>query len=180
MDKAIFSSWIRPLLRLALMAGSGAALTACANITSVPPGTPMSQVQAEFGTPTLTCTSRDGKPRAIWSQQPFGQYAWGSDLSTDGRVEQIEPVLTDEHFKVLGSGTWTPEQVRCEFGPPAQIDTVGLPSVRQIVWNYRYRQDGVWNSLMFVYFGRDGSHVTRFHPGPDPMYLQDERSPFSY
>ncbi|MER1966117.1 hypothetical protein [Castellaniella sp. GW247-6E4] len=171
------SSRLGATIRLALIAGSGMALGACANIAATPPGTPIDQVQAQFGAPTLTCTSRAGKPRAIWSQQPYGQFAWGSDLTSDGRVERIEPVLTDAHFKVLAEGTWTPEQVRCEFGPPAQIDTAGLPSVRQIVWNYRYRQDGVWNSLMFVFFGRDGAQVTKFHPGPDPMYLQDDRSP---
>ncbi len=162
-------------VRLVLIVGAGLALGACANIAATPPGTPLDQVQAQFGAPTLTCTSRAGQPRAIWSQQPFGQFAWGSDLTPDGRVQRIEPVLTDTHFKVLAEGEWTPEQVRCEFGPPAKIDTVGLPSVRQIVWNYRYRQEGVWNSLMFVFFGRDGARVTQFHPGPDPMYLQEER-----
>ncbi|HUH39938.1 MAG TPA: hypothetical protein VL024_03605 [Castellaniella sp.] len=156
------------------------ALAGCANIAAVAPDTPLDQVQAQFGTPTLQCISRSGAQRVIWSQQPFGQYAWGSDLDAQRRVIQIEPVLTDAHFKVLASGVWSPDQVRCEFGPPAQIDSVGLPSVRQIVWNYRYRQDGVWNSLMFVFFGNDGQQVTKFHPGPDPMYLQDDRSGFPF
>jgi hypothetical protein len=26
---------------------------------------------------------------------------------------------------------------------------------------------------MYVYFGHDGSHVTHFNPGPDPMYEHD-------
>lgn len=175
MVKTVPPSPLRGAIRLALIAGSGLVLGACANIAATPPGTPIDQVQAQFGAPTLTCTSREGKPRAVWSQQPLGQYAWGSDLTPDGRIIKMESVLTDTHFQVLADGEWTPEQVRCEFGPPAQIDTVGLPSVRQIVWDYRYRQAGVWNSLMFVFFGRDGERVTTFYPGPDPMYLQEER-----
>lgn len=175
MSDTPISSRLGTPIRLILMGGAALVLTACANIAATPPGTPLEQVQAQFGAPTLSCTSREGQPRVIWSQQPFGQFAWGSDLTPDGRVERIEPVLTDDHFQKLADGEWTPDQVRCEFGPPAKIDTVGLPSVRQIVWNYRYRQAGVWNSLMFVFFGRDGERVTDFHPGPDPMYLQEER-----
>ncbi|CAM5788285.1 hypothetical protein [Castellaniella caeni] len=160
---------LRRLLAPALLAS----LSACAGIGSTAPGTPLTQIEAHFGAPTLQCTDRNGQARAIWSQQPLGQYAWGGTLDAAGRIEAMQPILTDEHFQVLKQGTWTPEQVRCEFGPPAFIDSVGLPGTRQVVWNYRYRQDHVWNSLMFVYFGQDGSHVTRFHPGPDPLYDPD-------
>lgn len=148
-------------------------LAGCANMVTIPPGTPLAQVEAQFGPPTLQCTNRDGEQRVIWSRQPMGQFAWGTNLNAAGEIQGIVPLLTDEHFQVLRQGTWTPSQVRCEFGPPAIIDSVGLPSVRQIVWSYRYLQDHVWNSLMFVYFGHDGSHVTRFHPGPDPKYEHD-------
>lgn len=145
-------------------------LTACASMTSIPPGTSVHQVVAQFGQPSYTCTNKEGGERMIWSRQPYGQYAWGANIDAAGNVEGVLPVLTDEHFQVLGSGTWTPDQVRCEFGPPAEIDTVGLPSSRQIVWSYRYKQGHVWNSLMYVHLGTDGQAVTRFYPGPDPLY----------
>jgi len=146
------------------------ALAGCANIAQTPPQTPLAQVEAQFGAPTLQCTNKDGQRRVIWSQQPLGQFAWGTTLDAQGRVQAIVPILTDAHFEVLKKGTWTPDQVRCEFGPPAFVDKVGLPNVRQTVWNYRYKQDHVWNSLMFVFFDREGGHVTHFNPGPDPMY----------
>lgn len=165
--------------RLAAATAMLGLLSACANIASVPPGTPAQQVQAQFGQPSTACTNKDGAQRMIWSQQPYGQYAWGTNVNTAGNIDGIQPILTDEHFQVLSSGTWTPDQVRCEFGPPAEIDTVGLPGSRQIVWNYRYKQDHVWNSLMYVYFGTDGRAVTRFHPGPDPLYdREDSKIPF--
>jgi hypothetical protein len=152
-----------------------ASLAGCADIGHTPPDTPLATIAAQFGAPTLRCTNRNGQQRVIWSQQPLGQYAWGGNLDAQERVQAVTPILTDEHFEVLRQGTWTPDQVRCEFGPPAFIDQIGLPSVRQTVWNYRYKQDHVWNSLMFVYFGHDGSHVTHFNPGPDPMYEHDRK-----
>src|SRR5690606_31421879 len=110
-------------------------------------------------------------------RQPFGQFAWGTNINPQGQIDGIRPLLTDQHFKVLDTGKWTPQQVTCEFGPPAEKSGVGLPSNIQIVWSYRYLQDGVWNSLMHVYFGTTGEFVTRHHPGPDPLYDR-ERFPF--
>lgn len=147
-----------------------ALLSGCASIKSIPPGTPFAQVQAEFGRPNYTCPLPDGGERVIWSGQPFGQFAWGTNVDAQGRVGEIQQLLTDQHFRVLDEGTWTAQQVLCEFGPPAETESVGMPSVRQVVWSYRYQQDGVWNSLMYVYMGRNGDQVTRHHPGPDPLY----------
>ena len=165
---------IRLPIRSLLAMGTGLWLAGCASIASVPPGTPLNQVTAQFGAPTLQCVDRQGHDRVIWSTQPFGQYAWGSTVDAQGRVLNVEPILTDEHFQVLKDGQWTAEQVHCEFGPPAIVDTAGLPSVRQVVWSYRYKQNHVWNSLMYVFMGPQGDHVTKFHPGPDPMYEHEE------
>lgn len=165
-----------PLLAHGRHAGAALALgllSACANMADTPPGASLAEVEAKFGRPTLTCPAADNGQRVVWSQQPMGQYAWGANVDHAGNIDRVQSVLTDTHFKRLSSGNWTPQQVRCEFGPPAEITTVGLPSSTQIVWSYRYRQAGAWNSLMYVYFGQDGQQVTRFHPGPDPMYDRD-------
>ncbi len=161
-----------PYRYLRLTAGAAALglLGACANMAQTPPGSPLAAVEAKWGQPNFVCDAPDGKQHLVWSQQPLGQYAWGTHVDASGNIDRIEPLLTDEHFERLRTGTWTQDQVRCEFGPPADKSTVGLPSNTQLVWSYRYRQSGAWNSLMYVYFGTDGSHVTRFHPGPDPMF----------
>ncbi|WP_144640128.1 hypothetical protein [Bordetella genomosp. 13] len=167
---------IRPLARCFALTAAVAALSACTTmVQDVPPGAPVATAEAQFGRANFSCTKPDGGQRAIWTQQPMGQYAWGTDVTPDGRVVRMEALLTDEHFKKLADGTeWTAQRVQCEFGPPARIDQVGMPSVREVVWAYRYRQESVWNSLMYVYMGRDGTRVTRFHPGPDPMYDDDK------
>lgn len=148
-------------------------LAACTSMADIPAGTPLHQVESKYGKPNYSCPAQNGGQRLIWSMQPMGQYAWGTNVDAAGNTDSVQSLLTDEHFRLLASGTWTPEQVRCEFGPPAKVETVGLPSSTQIVWSYRYRQSGAWNSLMYVYFGIDGTKVTRFHPGPDPMYDPD-------
>lgn len=159
--------------RLALAAAALAGLAACANMAQIPPGTPCADVQAQFGRPNFECPQANGGRRVIWTQQPMGQYAWGTNVGADGRVGQVVPLLTDEHFKVLSEGVWGPDRVRCEFGPPAKIEEAGLGEKREVVWSYRYKENGVWNSLMYVYMSRDGSKLTHFHPGPDPMYDDD-------
>ena len=151
--------------RIALAAGALLALSACANLAQVAPGTPLADVQAQFGRPNFECPQANGGRRVIWTQQPMGQYAWGANVGADGRVDKVLPLLTDPHFKVLETGTWSPDRVRCEFGPPARIDEAGLGEKREVVWSYRYKENSVWNSLMYVYMGRDGSGVTHFHPG---------------
>jgi hypothetical protein len=150
-------------------------LGSCANPGQIPPGTPFAEVQTKLGTPNFSCQQPNGVRRLIWTRQPMGQYAWGTHVGADGRIDRVVQLLTDEHFKLLASGDWSANQVRCEFGPPAHIDEVGLPSVREVVWAYRYLQDHVWNSLMYVYLGKSGDRVTRFHPGPDPMYEENRR-----
>jgi hypothetical protein len=89
-------------------------------------------------------------------------------------VGEFEQVLTDRSFDRLSEGVWTPERVQCEFGPPEKISGTGLPGEVQVVWSYRYRQYGVWYSLMYVFFGTDGKVVTQFFAGPDPMFMYDD------
>lgn len=148
-------------------------LSACANMADTPPGSPLADVQAQFGAPNYSCTTDSGQQRVIWSMQPYGQYAWGAHVDSAGNVDEVVPVLTDAHFNKLSTGRWTADQVLCEYGPPAEREAVGLPSRRQEVWSYRYKQSSVWNSLMYVYFDPNTGVVTRHHPGPDPMYERD-------
>lgn len=149
------------------------ALVGCGSLNDVKPGDPLSMVEQRFGKPATTCRLADGGQRMVWSQQPFGQYAWGADIGADGRISTITQVLDDNVFQKLADGVWTPERVLCEFGPPEKIDKVGLPGDLKVVWSYRYRQYGVWYSLMYVFFGTDGKEVTQFFAGPDPMFMMN-------
>jgi hypothetical protein len=146
----------------------------CAQISSVKPGTPLAAVEKQFGDPTTLCNEKNGTKRAVWSQQPMGHYAFATTVDTASQVGEFEQVLTDRSFDRLSEGVWTPERVQCEFGPPEKISGTGLPGEVQVVWSYRYRQYGVWYSLMYVFFGTDGKVVTQFFAGPDPMFMYDD------
>ena len=76
-------------------------------------------VRAQHSAPNYSCTNRDGKQRVIWTMQPMGQYAWAANVDEAGNIDRIEPILTNASFRKLGEGSWTQEQVHCEFGPPA-------------------------------------------------------------
>lgn len=154
-----------PLLALAALAG-------CTTMADTPAGTPLSEVERRYGMPNHTCPLPDGGQRVIWSQQPYGQYAWGTDVTPDGRVGPIDSILTDEYFRRMRTGTWTTAQLLCTFGPPALTNTVGLGEQRHEVWSYRYREAKAWNSLMHIYLDEAG-RVVRFHPGPDPLFDED-------
>lgn len=152
-------------------------VTACANIAKTPDNTNLSTIVERFGHPTLSCQTDQGINRVIWSQQPMGQYAWGGNLDNNHNLAHMQSLLTDEHFAVLSQGIWNKDKVFCEFGPPAFIDKVNLPGDGLVVWNYRYKQDYVWNSLMFVFFDPKTNIVVNFYPGPDPMYDPDNKLP---
>ena len=56
--------------RITLAAAALASLAACANLAQVAPGTPLADVQAQFGTPNFECPQAGGGRRVIWTQQP--------------------------------------------------------------------------------------------------------------
>ena len=153
-----------------LLACSLLALSACTTYRDIPPNSPLGLVENQLGSPNYRCTLPDGRQRLVWSQQPLGQYAYGTNVNKDGHIDNVQSLLTDSHFRRLNEGRWTQNDVACEFGPPAEIDRVGLGEKNEVVWTYRYRQSNAWNSLMFVYFGRDGEAVTHYHSGPDLRY----------
>lgn len=149
------------------------ALAGCAQFKNVSPGTPLAEIEKQFGVPTLSCDLPNGGTRSVWSQQPYGDTAWAVDVSPEGQTGKLTQVLTDASFARLDKGIWKPEDVRCAFGPPVDVEKVGPPAAKKVVWSYRYLQSGVWHSMMYVYFGSDGEQVTNYHAGPDPMFMYD-------
>lgn len=160
--KPIFNTLL-PLLGTLVLAG-------CTSMANLPAGSTLAAVEAQYGKAGTVCQRDDGSQRMVWSTQPLGQYAWGTNVNTAGVIDRITLVLSDPNFQQLGSGNWTEAQVICEFGPPAEISWVGLPSSSHKVFSYRYKQNGAWDSLMYVYFDKYSGLVNRFHAGPDPLF----------
>jgi len=144
-------------------------LTGCAQVSSVQPGTPVSDVIRKFGRPVVTCDQADGSRRMVWTEQPQGETAFALTVGVDKRVGAPEQLLDDAHFSILGNGqVWTAEKIRCQFGPPANISTVGFGQSKQWVWGYRYMQPANFAAMMYIYMGYDGHTMTRYESLPDP------------
>ena len=159
---------------LRLVTGLSASLsilfvTGCAQVSSIQPGTAVADVIRKFGRPVVTCAQADGTRRMVWTEQPQGETAFAFVVGTDKRVGAPEQLLSDNRFSMLNNGdVWTAEKIRCQFGPPANITTVGFGSAKQHVWGYRYMQPANFAAMMYIYMGQDGNAMTRYESVPDP------------
>lgn len=146
-------------------------MTACSTVVDMPIGSSITQIQQKFGPPSVACPTVN-PTRFVWSSQPLGQYAWGVDIDPQQGLQQATQVLNDQEFTLLNQGEWNQERVLCHFGPPAEKDITPYQGVKMHVWSYRYKQNQVWDSMMYVYFN-DAGIAKHHHPGPDPSKIRD-------
>lgn len=143
-------------------------LSGCAQVSSAKPGTPIAEVLKQYGKPVVTCPTKDGGRRMIWTQQPEGETAYAVQVPKSGLIEAPQQVLSRQSFNVMSNGeVWTREMVHCQFGPPANISRDGFGD-EEWIWGYRYMAAGDDAQMMYVYLGADGASVTRFVSQPDP------------
>ena len=159
-------------LRTAGVALAALALTACAGLMQPPPpaGTPLAQVTAQLGRPNAVYPGPDGGQVLEYTGQPMGQFQYMARIGPDGRLVAYDQVLTSENFAKVKVDHWTKDDILRNFGRPAEVSRVYFHNYE--VWSYRYKEAGVWNSMMSVHFDEQGV-VRQMLNGPDPMY--DER-----
>ena len=139
-----------------------AGLASCASDPhQIAVGMSREEVLSRFGTPALDEPDRGGE-RLVFATAPMGQFAFGVDLAGDGTVERVEQVLTLEGFGQIQVGSWSEQDILWHFGPPAIRHTLN----DHLVWDYRYRESGVYNSLFSVTFDHEGL-VAATQNGPD-------------
>lgn len=126
------------------------------------------QIVSTFGAPHVERRSADGG-LLIYATEPFGQTAYVARIGPDQRAAEVEQVLTVEKFAAIKIGEWDREQVLTHFGPPAEVRVYDPNTVW---WHYRYKESGVWDSMMYIRF--DGQGIVRqTMNGPDPLYQVD-------
>jgi len=166
---------MHPMMKITTLAAA-LLLAACATRPAPLPGETADAVQAKLGTPTSIYVDPDGAARSLeYATGPMGQYTWMARLGPDGRLTAYEQVLTGETFATLKVDQATKEQVLRTIGRPAERSRVAMKNYE--VWSYRYKEAGVWNSMMHVHFDEQGV-VRQMMNGPDPMYEPRERSPW--
>ncbi len=165
---ASLKSKMRVITCLAASAGL-LILTGCAQVSSVQPGTSIDEVVSKYGPPDVTCARADRPSRMIWTTQPQGETAVALVVGVDKRVSAPVQMLDDKYFAMLNNAeVWTAEKIRCQFGPPARISTIGSGNSKQVVWYYRYMQVANFAALMTIYMGEDGKAMTSHYSVPDP------------
>jgi hypothetical protein len=145
-------------------------LAACAAPGSLPPGTPIAAARASLGRPTAEVTLPDGGSRLQYSGQPFVQSVWNADFDSQGRLRQVEQMMTDEAFLRVRAGKDTQADVLRDFGPPADVFSYRLKN--ETAFMYRYYTHGGFKAAMFVYFDPAGV-VKRTETGLDPWAIRD-------
>lgn len=157
------------------MLGSLLALGGCAPLIRHTPsvGDPTGVVIQKMGLPRATYPDPGGGQEFEYTTEPMGQYTWMAHIGRDGRLTQFEQVLTGKTFATIKIDQANKADVLRTIGHPAEQSAVALHHYE--VWSYRYKESGVWNSMMHVHFDRDGI-VRLMLNGPDPMYERDGRN----
>jgi hypothetical protein len=159
---------IRHTLRVAALAMT-LALSACAQLLRQPPplGSPVAAVTAALGQPNAVYPDPAGGQILEYRGQPMGQFQHMAHIGADGRLTSWDQVLTSENFAKVKIDHWTKDDILRHFGRPAEVSRVYAHNYE--VWSYRYKEAGVWNSMMSVHFDEQGV-VRQMLNGPDPMY----------
>jgi len=144
------------------------ALAGCAGLIREAPevGDPLSAVTAKFGQPTAVYPAASGQVLE-YATGPYGQATFMARIGADGRLTSFEQVLSGEKFATLKIGAANRTDVLHTLGRPAERSYLSLSDFE--VWSYRYKESGVWNSMMHVHFDRAGI-LQMMQNGPDPMY----------
>jgi len=101
----------------------------------------------------------------------YGQQTFMARFGPDGRLISVDQVRTVERFAMLKLNESTKADVLRTVGTPSETSWLSLPQLE--VWSYRYKENGVWNSMMYIHFDRAGI-VRKMENGRDPLYEEDE------
>lgn len=141
-------------------------LSACASWGGPPPqpGDTRAAVEARLGRPTNIYQLSTG-PELEYANGPWGQTTFMARFGPDDRLLSYEQVLDTPAFGRIQVGVSTQQDVLQLLGKPTEKSYLALSKLH--VWSYRYKESGVWDSMMHVHFD-DAGIVRMMLNGPDP------------
>jgi hypothetical protein len=143
-----------------------AILSSCAITVPVRPGQSESEVIGRLGKPTHVY--QDGASRMLeYMHGPMGQTTEMARIGPEGTLVSYEQVLTVEKFATIKVGEANKETVLRTIG--AASETRFFQASRLEEWSYPFKEYGIWDSLMAVYFDQAGI-VRKLQNGPDPKF----------
>ena len=111
------------------------AAAGCATVGSVPPGTPIDQLQARHGPPTFVFPRPEGGQRLEYGAGSWGLQTWMLDVDAAGRLVRAEQVRNERAFGELRDGM-TREEVLSRIGHPSQVGYLSRQDHE--LWSYLY------------------------------------------
>ncbi len=141
-------------------------LAACASYSGygLQPGASESDVRAAMGAPRVQFEGRDGTRELIYPHGPLGTQTHVAHLGKDGRLQGIEQVLDDDHFRAIHEGM-TQDDVMRMIGPPGQ--TMRFSS-GNYAWTYRFIDTWGYTSEFSVTFDPGGIVVSKISERLEP------------
>ena len=142
-------------------------LTGCAStFTNPAPGSTVAEVIALKGKPDAQY--RDGNTTLLeWTVPAWGDHAYMARFDATGKLISYKQVLTRENFGTIRINEFTKNDVLKTVGHPTETEISPLSGYE--VWSYRYLEEGIWHSMMHVFFDANGI-VRKMENGQDPMY----------
>ena len=132
-------------------------IAGCANLTSIPPGTPASSVEASRGKPFRVWPEANGASSWEYPLGPSGRYTYMVRVAPDGRVTRVDQVLDLPTFIRLQPGMKV-QEVEHMLGRP--YSKTYMPLIDQDQWAWRWVESNVWNRCFYAYLSRDGTLVS--------------------
>ncbi len=100
-------------------------------------------VRRALGEPASVFAAADGSRSLVFPQGPLGTQTYVASLGRDGRLANLEQVLSEESFGRIVPGRTTGRDVERLIGPPWR--SIEFPNKRQVAWDYRFRD--AWGYL---------------------------------
>ncbi len=164
---------LRSLISAALLS---TLITGCALFKPpIEPGMTSEQVYIAMGNPSAVYPDGKGGRVLEWPTNDYSQYAYMAEMNANGQVVWYGNVRTEKRFAQIKINRSTKEDVLRTIGHPSEAEYLALR--KQEVWSYRYKEEGIWNSMMHFYFNANGI-VTHMEKGMDDLDLRDGRGFF--
>lgn len=130
----------------------------------ISPGLSGSEVNAALGKPLASGRLPGGEEYWDYSRQPFGFTNERVTFTPEGRVRDVQNLLTEKNFGNLQKGM-TPEEVRRVVGPSAPSEQRQYAGGTKS-WTYRYRDVSTIKLLHVIFDSTDrlAAHYTEWDP----------------
>jgi len=136
-------------------------LSACAAYdgTGLRPGVSSAEdVMRTMGPPAMELANADGSKSLAYPKGYYSGRTFMVRLGSDGLVQSIEQVLSDERFYRIVPGITRDDVLRL-IGPP--IEVMELPRLHQTAWDYRFVDSWGYDAILSVMLDPQGIVVGR-------------------